>query len=115
MPNKDPIPYLKHIRDECLFLVSVKNKVNAFEDFLADETLERATIRSIEVIGEASKQIPADFKYKWQNVDWRAIAGMRDRLIHDYMGVDYRIVWDVIQNKIPELATTVEQIIQNES
>lgn len=110
---KDPIPYLKHIRDECLFLVSVKNKLNDFEDFLADETLKRATIRSIEVIGEASKQIPGDFKYKWQNVDWRSIAGMRDRLIHDYMGVDYSIVWDVVQKKIPELATNVEQILQN--
>ena len=88
--SKTPIPYLKHIRDECLFLASIKVEIGEFRHFISDETLKRASVRSIEIIGEASKQIPADFKYQWQNIDWRAIAGMRDRLIHDYMGVCYR-------------------------
>ena len=68
-----------------------------------DETLKRAVIRSLEIIGEATKKIPEDFKLKWRSVQWKNMAGMRDRLIRDYMGVNYSIVWDVIKNKIPEL------------
>jgi uncharacterized protein with HEPN domain len=54
-------------------------------------------------IGEASKKIPDDFKQKYSHLEWRAMAGMRDRLIHGYFGVDYGIVWDVVKNKIPIL------------
>ena len=68
-----------------------------------NETLKRAVVRSLEIIGEATKNIPTDFKVKWSSVQWKNMAGMRDRLIHDYMGVNYSIVWDVIKNKIPEL------------
>lgn len=112
--SNSPLPFLKHIRDECQYLRSVKESVPDYKDFIADETLKRASVRSIEIIGEASKKIPADFKLKWKTVDWRAIAGMRDRLIHDYMGVDFQIVWDVIQEKIPELLTAIEQILEQE-
>lgn len=75
---------------------------------MADETLKRAVIRSVEIIGEATKKVPADFKVKWSTVKWKNMAGMRDRLIHDYMGVNYSIVWEDVKNKIPEL---YEQII----
>lgn len=60
-------------------------------------------VRSLEVIGEATKKIPADVKVKWNSIQWKNIAGMRDRLIHDYMGVNYKIVWDVLKNKIPDM------------
>jgi uncharacterized protein with HEPN domain len=72
-------------------------------EFLGDETLKRAFVRSLEIIGEATKQIPDDFRAKYRHVEWRAIAGMRDRLIHDYLGVDYDIVWDVVTTKVPVL------------
>jgi uncharacterized protein with HEPN domain len=100
--SKDPKEYLKHIQDECSYVISVSKNLS-FEDYLADETLKRATIRSLEIIGEATKKIPSDFKEKWNTIQWRNMAGMRDRLIHDYMGVNYSIVWDVIKNKIPEI------------
>ena len=82
------------------------------EMFLQDETLKRAVVRSLEIIGEASKKIPADFKLKWNSIEWKSMAGMRDRLIHDYMGINYSIVWDVLKNKIPDLSTQIEQVIQ---
>ena len=112
--SKEPIEYLKHIRDECLYILSVTDKGINKEEFLYDETLKRAIVRSLEIIGEATKKIPADYKIKWNNVKWKDMAGMRDRLIHDYMGVNYSIVWDVIRNKIPELYDQIIEVIDNQ-
>jgi uncharacterized protein with HEPN domain len=100
--SKEPKEYLKHIQDECLYIISVSENLS-FEDFLEDETLKRAVVRSLEIIGETTKKIPADIKVKWYTIQWKNMAGMRDRLIHDYMGVNYTIVWDVMKNKIPDI------------
>lgn len=84
------------------------------ETFLHDETLQRAFVRSLEIIGEAVKQLPNDLKQRYSHLEWRAMAGMRDRLIHGYFGVDYDIVWDVVINKIPVLQLEVEHILRQE-
>jgi uncharacterized protein with HEPN domain len=81
------------------------------QEFVRDETLKRAFVRSIEVIGEAAKRVPDDFRRKYPPIDWRAMAGMRDRLIHAYFGIDYDIVWDVVANKAPSLRQEVERIL----
>src|ERR1035437_6752479 len=109
--SKEPIEYLKHIRDESFYILSVINDDLTKEDFLQNETLKRAVVRSLEIIGEATKKIPADFKVKWYSIKWKNMAGMRDRLIHDYMGINYSIVWDVIKNKIPELHEQIDGVI----
>lgn len=101
--HKDPIEFVKHIRDECQYILSVSDSSLTKDEFLQNETLKRAIVRSLEIIGEATKKIPADFKVKWSSITWKYMAGMRDRLNHDYMGVNYSIVWDVMKNKIPEL------------
>lgn len=80
---------------------------------LQNETLKRALVRSLEIVGEATKKIPADFKIKWDSISWKNMAGMRDRLIHDYMGINYSIVWDVVRNKIPELSEQIVNVIEN--
>jgi uncharacterized protein with HEPN domain len=113
--SKEPLDYLKHILNESSFILSVIPGEMTKEEFLTSETLKRAVIRSLEVIGEAAKKIPADFKIKWDTIKWKNMAGMRDRLIHDYMGVNYSIVWDVIKNKIPELNKQIEEVIDNEA
>lgn len=110
--SKESIEYLKHIQDEISFILSVTDKVISKDEFLNDETLKRAIVRSLEIIGEASKKIPADFKLKWNEVKWKEMAGMRDRLIHNYMGVNYSIVWDVIKNKIPDLQKQITEVLK---
>lgn len=69
--------------------------------FPQDETRRRAFVRGLEIIGEATKRVPEDFRTKHPDLPWKQMAGMRDRLIHDYFGVDYEIVWDVVKNHIP--------------
>ena len=112
--SKEPIEYLKHIRDESGYILSVITKDVTKDDFLRNETLKRAVVRSLEIIGEATKKIPADFKVRWDSIKWKNMAGMRDRLIHDYMGVNYSIVWDVVKNKIPDLYEQIVEVIDKE-
>jgi len=85
------------------------------DEFVQDETLKRAFVRSLEIIGEAAKKVTDDLTQKCGRVEWRAIAGMRDRLIHGYFGVDYDIVWDAVVNKVPALRRDIEQLIRSES
>ena len=111
--SKDPIEYLKHIADECEYIISVSTNLSK-DNFLRDETLKRAIVRSLEIIGEATKNVSADFKIKWSSIQWKNMAGMRDRLIHDYIGINYSIVWDVIKNKIPELNNQIKEVLNKE-
>jgi uncharacterized protein with HEPN domain len=106
-------PYLQHIRTETQYLLGRVQELEK-ETFLHDETLKRAFVRSLEIIEEAVKQLPNDLKQRYSHLEWRAMAGMRDRLIHGYFGVDYDIVWDVVFNKIPVLQREVERILDHE-
>jgi len=110
--SKQPKEYLKHILDEIRFLMDSSKKITE-DRFMYDETLQRAYSRSLEIIGEATKQLPKEFVKKYQEIDWSLMAGMRDRLIHHYFGVDYSIVWDVVKNEIPKLKPLVEKILKN--
>jgi uncharacterized protein with HEPN domain len=92
--------YLQHILDETDFVLQKTNQM-AKETFFKDEVLKRACVRSLEIIGEATKKLPDDFKENHRQIEWRSIAGTRDKLIHDYFGIDYDIVWDIVSNEIP--------------
>jgi len=94
--------YLRHINDEVNFSLNAMKDIS-FDNFITDEKLTRAVVRSLEIIGEASKQIPDDFKTKYPLVEWKYMAGMRDRLIHDYFGVDYETVYNTITQDLPKL------------
>ena len=82
------------------------------ENFMFDETLQRAFVRSLEVIGEATKKIPKEIKENYPDVLWNELAGLRNRLVHDYFGIDYSIVWDIIKNEIPILIVQINNILK---
>ena len=111
---KSFVPYLQHILDECIYINSVITNEMNIDLFLADETLKRAVTRSLSIIGEATKKIPADVKYEWRSIEWKQMAGMRDRLVHDYMGVNYNIVWDVAKNIIPTLTVQIQDLLKQQ-
>ena len=100
----------QHILDEIFFLereVGLSTK----EQFLIDPKSQRAFARSIEIIGEAVKSLSPEITLKYPSVEWRNIAGMRDKLIHGYFAVSYKIVWDVASIEIPLLRKHLERII----
>lgn len=103
--------FLKHVLDEILFIAS-ETKGMTFDDFMKNETLKRACTRSLEIIGEAVKNLSADFRRKHKDVEWKKIAGMRDKIIHFYFGVNWDIVWDVIEKQLPELKSKIENHIK---
>jgi uncharacterized protein with HEPN domain len=97
--------------DEIDYILSRISNTN-YESFVRDETLKRAFVRSVEIIGEASKKLPKNIKAMQSGVEWRKVSGMRDRLIHDYFGVDYTIVWDVASNKLPDLRIKLQTLLK---
>ncbi len=84
----------------------------SYEDFSQDDKTIFAVIRGIEIIGEAVKNIPEDIKIKYPEIPWKGIAGMRDKLIHAYFGVDVKVVWDTIKKRIPEIKPLFEKILK---
>lgn len=106
----DPLDYLRHMEDEADFILEA-TRAMTFETFRSDEIRKRAVVRSLEILGEAAKKLLSALTDLHPEVDWRAMTRMRDRLIHDYFGVDYEIVWDVATRKVPELRTVLRRML----
>ena len=109
----EPREVLRHILAEADFLVDLCRSLTR-EALDEDPVVQRAVVRSLEIIGEASKRVPRDVRDATPSVQWRAMAGMRDRLIHDYFGVDLDIVWRVLQRNIPSLQQEIRRIFEDE-
>lgn len=110
--NRDEV-FLYHILDEIHF-VENQTKSLEFEDFLSDPVLQRAVSRSLEIIGEASKSISIEFKNANPQIEWKKAAGLRDKLIHHYFGVEWNIIWNVIYNELPQMEKKIEAILNQE-
>ena len=108
--SHSPLERLRHIRDECDFL-SRHVVTHGRDRYDADPLASRAVERSLAIIGEAVKHVPEAVRIRTALIEWRKIAGMRDRLIHDYAGTDHDLVWDVLETKIPPLHAAVNQLI----
>ena len=101
---------IRHILDEINFIVEqTSSKSKAFAT--SDPVLSRALIRSLEIIGEASSKLDEEFRSQHPHIEWRKIINTRNKLIHDYFGVDYDIVWDIAINKLPNIKSFLEEII----
>lgn len=101
---------LRHIHDETVFILKHTDNKSK-EAVLEDDILCRAIVRSIEIIGEAARKLDEEFKAAHPHIEWKKMAGTMDRLIHDYFGIDYDIVWDIIQTKLPDLHHFISEII----
>lgn len=88
-------------------------KAMKFEDFIEDKKTINAVVRSLEVIGEATKKIPNDMRAEYPDIPWKRMAGMRDKLIHDYFGVDLEIVWEVINNELPPIEPLIRRVLDD--
>jgi len=85
----------------------------SYEEFTGDDKTIFAVIRAIEIIGEAVKNIPEDIRKKYPEVPWKGMAGMRDKVIHGYFGVDIKVVWDTVKKRIPEVKPLFERMLKD--
>lgn len=82
----------------------------SFEEFINDGKTIDAVIRNFEIVGEAANRLPDDFKDKYPHIDWHRIRGFRNRIVHDYFGIDYAIVWEIKETFLPTLITTLKSL-----
>ena len=99
---------------DCIERIAIYVGNMSYDEFMADSKTQDAVIRNLEIIGEAVKQLPKNFTNAHNDIPWREISGTRDRLIHDYTGVNYDIVWVVIANDLPSLRPRLLEILQSD-
>jgi len=100
---------------EAMEAVLLYTKGMSFRNFLGDRKTQDAVVRNFEVMGEAAKNISAAFKARHADVPWKEIAGLRDKLIHFYFGIDYKIVWGISRKALPKLRVQIKAIARTEA
>ena len=111
--KKDPIIYIEHI-SACISRIKEYTAGIDEDGFIKNNLIQDAVIRNFEIIGEATKMLNDDFRLKYAEIEWKKIAGMRYKLIHDYIGVDIWAVWGVVEHIIPKLDAQIEDILKRE-
>jgi uncharacterized protein with HEPN domain len=111
MKERDFTDYIKDILSSIQDVEEFTSGIT-FEDFLKDKKTIKAVIRSLEVLGEASKKIPDDVKTRYPRIPWKRMAGMRDKLIHEYFGVDLEIVWNAAKKELPPVKSSIEELVR---
>ena len=106
---KTDIAYLEHIL-LCIKKIEEYTKELDRKAFSENELIQDAVIRNIEIIGEATKKISSDLKSQYREIPWKEMSGMRDKLIHDYFGVDVDVVWKTVKEDIPFLKSLIQDI-----
>ena len=110
MKSKEPIFFLQDIQNSVEKIFKYTKDIS-YEGFISNDMIKDAVERNFEIIGEAVKNLPEDFRNKYPNIPFKQIAGMRDKLIHDYFGVDYEIVWKTIKDKLPQFSNEIVNLI----
>lgn len=106
---KDDLVYVEHIQSSVNRIQSYISGLN-LDSFLENHMVQDAIVRQLEVIGEATKKISQDFRDQHQDIPWKDMAAMRDKLIHDYIEVDFKMVWNTATIDIPELERLLEAL-----
>jgi len=101
---------LQHILDAIVEIESYTRQVG-FDDFAENSMMRFASIKQLEIIGEAANSLTDQFKRRFSDIEWRAIIGLRNILVHHYFGIDENVVWGIIQKDIPELKVKVVEIL----
>lgn len=112
MPKRSADLYLQDII-ECIDLIAEYTDGVSREQFFEDQQLVDAVVRRLGIIGEAARQLPEDFRTAHQKVPWDSMIGMRNKILHEYFGVDEAILWKTIQEDLPPLRTLIEALLQN--
>ena len=110
MPKRDPdlliLDMLEAARKIELFIAGLDHVA-----FLGDEKTIDAVVRNLEVLGEAARQLPDDFTSRHSNIQWFQISGLRNRIVHDYFGLDLNIIWQIIHHDLPQLKAQLEKLV----
>lgn len=109
MSKRQPHLLIEDIIESCNKILDY-TKGLSFDDFTKDSKTIDAVIRNFEIIGEAANRLPENFKDQHQDIDWHKIRGFRNRIVHDYMGIDYSIVWEIKDNFLIKLIAELQQI-----
>lgn len=109
MPRRDPALLLEDIRSAIARIERYTSGLQR-EHFVADEKTIDAVARNLEIIGEAVRWVPSDFKHQHADIPWEQIAGLRNRIVHDYFGLDLEIIWQVLQTSLPDLREQLARI-----
>jgi uncharacterized protein with HEPN domain len=112
MSDREILLLLEDMRDAAQKILSYTNGMS-FDDFITDDKTIDAVVRNFEIIGEAANRVPDDFKADHPEIEWRRMTGLRNRIIHEYFGINYATVWKIKEENIPELADFVQQAIDN--
>ncbi len=112
MTKRDLIDFLEDILKAIAEINSFINGIG-FEEFANNREKTLAVVKLLEIIGEATKKIPSDLRAKYPDIPWRAVAGMRDLLVHEYWQVDVEVVWQTVNESLPLLAKVIAEMIQN--
>jgi len=112
MTTRTPKLYLNDIVDSMRSIINYTKNLS-FERFSGDKKTIDAVVRNFEIIGEATKHIPSKIKNQHPDIPWKEMAGMRDKIIHEYFGVDLDIVWKTIKTRLPKLKSTLSDIYQS--
>ena len=99
---------------EAVLRINAYTQDLSYEQFLEDKKTQDAVVRNLEIIGEAAKNISEELKKKYPQIRWKDLAGVRDKLIHHYFGVNFDIVWNIVKQELPEVLSQLEEILRNE-